>query len=203
MSVRIVRKAPIRPDAQPASRGSGGLLQRDYWAVLRQCRYTPREVIHILRRRFCEFPPEEFARFSRTSDVDESLDVEDVLKVKIRMAGEVGVCVVHIDENSITLGTLKGHPEAGRITFGAYRNDRGDVIFHIRSRARSKSPLQLAGFMATGDAMQTHTWASFIDRFAHTVGDGVIGSIQAEERRVEDVEEDASMNTPTFVARGD
>lgn len=198
-----MKRMQIDRDVQPASRGSGVLLQRDYWAVIRECKYTPGEVMLMLRKRFCEFPPEALVRFSRERESDEPLDVEDILKVKIRMAGEVGVCVRHADDYSLTLGTLKGHPEAGRITFGAYPSDRGDVIFHIRSRARSRSPLHVAGFLAAGDAMQTNAWTDFIDKLAHTVGDGVIGPIHAEECEVADTEDDASVDTPTFIARVD
>ena len=193
----------ITQDVQLAADGSGFLLQRDYWAVLRQCSLTPHEAIRVLKKRFCELSPEEFVRFSRSPDADELLNVDEVLTVKIRLSGEVGVRVVHADDNSVTLCTLKGHPEAGKITFGAYRTEQGDVIFHIRSRARSRSPLHFAGFITAGDAIQTNTWTDFIDRFAHTVGEGVIGKIQAVEREVDETDEDAATNTPTFIARGD
>lgn len=195
-------KVQTDQEIQPAADGSGYLIQRDYWAVLRECSLTPHDVIRILRKRFCELPPEQFVRFTRNTDAGELLDLEEVLTVAIRGAGEVGVRVIHTDDNSITLGTLKGHPEAGRITFGAYRTEQGDVIFHIRSRARSKSPFYLAGFLTAGDAIQTNTWTDLIDRFAHTVGEGVIGKIQALERTVDETDEDGAMNSPTFLARG-
>ena len=49
------------------------------------------------------------------------------------------VRVVDTNSLSLTLATDDGHPEAGRITFGVYPNDEGDIVFHIRSRARSGS----------------------------------------------------------------
>ena len=91
------------------------------------------------------------------------------LDIRIRPAQQCGVRVIHEDAQSFTLATLEGHPEAGRITFGAYRNPAGAVIFHIRSRARSTTALQRLGFLAIGDAMQTNTWADFI-RNAAAVG---------------------------------
>ena len=102
---------------------------------------------------------------------------------------------------AITLGTVGGHPEAGRITFGAYPNERGDVIFHIRSRARSSSATRYAGFLTAGESMQTNTWTDFIDRLAHTVGEGIVGAIQVETQEI-DEEEDEAIETPTFIARG-
>lgn len=142
-------------------------------------------------------------QFSRPGTSDDSIAEGDILYVRIRLTGEVKVRVAHICDNSVTLATLKGHPEAGRITFGAYRNDRNDVIFHIRSRARAKSRLHVAGFLILGDPMQTTTWADFIDRLAHIVGDGVLGSIHAEKCAVDPTDADAACDEPTFIARGD
>jgi hypothetical protein len=80
------------------------------------------------------------------------------------------------------------------------------VIFHIRSLARSSSPAKYAGFVAAGEPMQTNTWTDFIDRLAHSVGDGVAGVIHAE--KVEIDEDGASERpdqacSPTFLAVGE
>jgi len=101
---------------------------------------------------------------------------------------------------------LMGHPEAGRITFGAYRNDYGDVIFHIRSLARSSTRALQVGFLMMGEAMQTATWADFVTSVAFTFGEGVIGYVHVETsrlhgRRADDVE--ASALSATFIAEGD
>lgn len=184
-----------------AHEGAGPLLQRDYWAVIDGCQLSTRDIMRLVRERFPGFPPQDLVRFE-PAEPGRPLEVGDELRVNIRMEGETAVSVVHADENSMTLATLRGHPEAGRITFGAYRNEAGDVVFHIRSRARSSSPSRRAGFMAVGDPMQTNTWTDFIDRLAHTVGDGVVGMIHADVRHIDD-EEDSRIDTPTYIARGD
>ena len=71
---------------------------------------------------------------------------------------------------------LTGHPEAGRITFGAYRTVDGDVVFHIRSRACSSSLFNYLGFLVGGDPMQTATWTDFV-----IVGDEKPGWICEEQ----------------------
>ncbi|HEX6939561.1 MAG TPA: DUF1990 family protein [Longimicrobiales bacterium] len=188
----------------PARRGVGPLLQRDYWAVIRDCRLTPAEVVELAARRFPDFAPADLAAFRRVGRSGAPLDVGDEMEVRIRLAGTFRVRVVHRDRNSFTIATLVGHPEAGRITFGAYRNEFGDVIFHIRSRARSGSTAYYAGFLALGDALQTETWAEFLNRIAATAGSGVLAFIHAEKRELPpDAERPDATARPTFVAQGD
>jgi hypothetical protein len=132
-----------------------------------------------------------------------ALEVGDEMEVEIWKLGMFGVRVVHCDGNSLTIATLDGHPEAGRITFGSYRNARGEVLFHIRSRARAGSKLKYVGFVALGDAMQTNTWTGFIHRLALEAGDGVAGEIHVEKREVDEEPGDEAADRPTFIARGD
>ncbi len=193
----------MKDDVQLAADGIGPLLQRDYWAVIRGCRIEPTKVIQVVRERFAEFAPQNLAHFTFGADPDHPIGEGIVMNVKIRMVPEARVRVVHQDDCSITIATLGGHPEAGKITFGAYRNGHGDVIFHIRSRARASSAANLAGFLIGGDPMQTNTWTEFVDRVAHCVGDGVIRHIHAEKKKVQDEELDAELNAPTLIARGE
>lgn len=185
----------------PASLGAGPLLQRDYWAVIRESTCSPSEIVQIVRERFHAFPPQELVVFTYPEGHEGLLEVGDTIDVHITGAPDTAVCVVHVDACSLTLGTVKGHPEAGRITFGAYPNRRGDVIFHIRSRARSSSVFHLTGFLAAGEPMQTNTWTDFIDRLAHTVGSGIIGAIHADTQKVDVEEADHALDAPTFIAR--
>ncbi|HEX6587978.1 MAG TPA: DUF1990 family protein [Longimicrobiales bacterium] len=190
-------------EMQPATNGAGPLLQRDYWAVIAGSKLPPSGIIELLRERFPEFAPPELVKFSVADGCSAPIDVGDELDIEIRMAGECGVRVVHRDRNSLTLGTLEGHPEAGRITFGAYRNERGDVVFHIRSRARASGLTRYVEFLAGGDPMQTNTWVDFINALSMTVGSGIVESIRVEQREVEDDDADADQSAPTFLAKGD
>lgn len=192
-------------DVQPASSGAGPLLERDYWAVIENAHSTPAEVMEQVQSRFCAFPPTEVVTFERTGDPTR-LDVGDEMDISIRLAGACRVRVVHRDTCSLTLATLQGHPEAGRITFGAYRDEAGDVIFQIRSRARSSSLVTYIGFLFGGDPMQTSTWTAFIDNVAKACGQGVRGEVRAATRPVPDeewLESDHTMEGPTFIATGD
>jgi hypothetical protein len=199
-------------DAEQASElllpeaGTGPLLQRDYWAVIQDCQLRPLELMDLVSRRFPEFAPEELCIFKRVDEArqGEPLELNDELTVRIRGAGTFGVRVIHKSAQSLTLGTLPGHPEAGRITFGAYPNARGDVIFHIRSRARSGSTFHYWGFVTAGEAMQTNTWTEFVLRAAVTAGKGVIGAIHADTTELEDEPEGGDVeHGPTFIASGD
>jgi uncharacterized protein (UPF0548 family) len=127
-----------------------------------------------------------------------------ILDIVIHPGQHCGVRVIHEDLQSITLATLEGHPEAGRITFGAYRNPAGDVIFHIRSRARSTDRLSRLGFLAIGEAMQTNTWTDFIRNTAASVGAHIADVIHATTESVDEVaDDDEPLRAPTFVAVGD
>lgn len=183
---------------QPATAGSGPLLERDYWAVIAGEDLDPKAVVSLVARRFAEFAPPSLVRFHRHGG-DEELEVGEELTVNIVGAGACGVRVIHRDEGSLTIGTLKGHPEAGRITFGAYRHRSGEVLFHIRSRARSDSRFGRLGFLFAGDPMQTGTWADFVNNVAATAGAGVDGMIHVEKRHVTDEPGDEAMNGPTFI----
>jgi hypothetical protein len=189
-----------KTDLQHATHGEGPLLQRDYWAVLAGCRLRPSEVIARVKSSFCSLPPEALVEFEAPAGVSAGADLAILIKPGQRCA----VRVVHEDAQSLTLGTLAGHPEAGRITFGAYRNTAGEVIFHIRSQARSSTAVNLVGFLAIGEAMQTNTWTDFINRTAALVGARIDDAVHAETQEIEDSPGDSeSADSPTYRAVGD
>jgi hypothetical protein len=189
-------------DLATAVAGTGPLLQRDYWAVLDGCPLKPSEVVRFVSEHFERFAPEDVVRFSREHE-GVPIAVGEEIAVTIAGAGDCEVRAIHAGEQSFTLATKIGHPEAGRITFGAYRTERGDVLFHIRSRARSSDGLRYVGFLGIGEAMQTRAWTAFVNRVAVAVCRGVVGSIHAETCRCEDEPDEDAFTRPTYDARGD
>ncbi len=186
-------------DLLPATKGAGPLLQRDYWAVFADCPLKPSELIAFVKANFCQLPPPSLAQFVAESGMACGAE----LAITITPAINCRVRVVHEDAQSITLATLAGHPEAGRITFGAYRNPKGELVFHIRSRARSATTARLVGFLTMGEAMQTNTWTDFINRTAALVGAKVRDAIHADTESVDETADDETLSSPTFAARGD
>jgi hypothetical protein len=184
----------------PATKGTGPLVQRDYWAVFTGCNLKPSDVMAFVKSHFCELPPSSLVRFLAPDGVSHNAELD----IQIMPAQACRVRVMHESQQSITFGTLEGHPEAGRITFGAYRSPTGEVIFHIRSRARSSSTSNRVGFLAIGEAMQTNTWTDFINNTAAAVGARIRDAIRAETKEVEErPEDDHPLQTPTFLAVGD
>ena len=187
-------------DLLPATQGAGPLLQRDYWAVFTGCSLTPSAVIAHVKAHFCSLPPASLVSFEAPG----GLIPDATLNIVIKPGQTCAVRVVHDTPQSVTLATLQGHPEAGRITFGSYRNADRDVIFHIRSRARSTTTLKRIGFLAIGDAMQTNTWTDFIRNTAAAVGAQIVDAIHADTLHVDELPEDGEpLIAPTFTAVGD
>ena len=183
-----------------AEQGVGPLLQRDYWGVVRNAWASPRAVVATVRRYFPSFSPRDLASFERCDGRDAGLSMGDELFVTLPVAGRFLVRVTHVGDQSFTLATEPGHPESGRITFGCYRDSNDELVFHIRSRARSSSRRFRAGFLATGEVMQTSTWTDFVNRVGVAFGEGIDGFIHAATRLCEDEPERIARSEPTYMA---
>lgn len=182
-----------------ASDGVGPLFQRDYSAVIAGSSMSPEQVGKLLRERFVEFCPPETARFDRPDRSTDQLEPGDEIDICIALAGRCQVRVIHADEHSLTLRTLRGHPEAGRISFGARHDDRGRLEFRIRSRARSSGLLPYLGFHVLGKQMQARCWIRFIQRVAEACGGRIEGRIRVKTRRVDEEPSDQlGGDVPTF-----
>lgn len=183
-----------------ASEGTGPLLERVYMAVVEGTGITPEVLARAVRERFERFAPSETACFRRPDREPGPLDVGDEMAIKIALLGDCRVRVVHVDERSVTLRTLKGHPEAGRITFGAYRDDKGRPAFRILSRTRASGLTSYLGYLVLGKQMQSRCWIRFVDRVVTDCGGRVAGGrVRVRTRKVGAEPADApGADAPTF-----
>ena len=151
---------PATKDVIYAAAGAGPLLQRDYGAILVGGTHAHRRAWRSSsennsrnsgRRR----PPPSSTRVAWAR----RLEVGDEMGIRIGGFLPCRVRVVHVDDLSLTLRTLSGHPEAGRISFKAGRDDGGRLTFQIRSRARSGGLIHYLGFLLLGRTMQARCWS--------------------------------------------
>ena len=195
-------KAELRKIAYAAA-GCGPLFQRDYCGVIEGSEWTPETLGEEVRTHFVDFAPAETAAFQRPDGEGAPLKVGDELEIRISGVLPCKVRVVHADERSLTLRTLDGHPEAGRITFGAGRDGQGRLTFRIRSRARAGGLLHYLGFLLMGRVMQGRCWIRFIGCVADASGGRLFGPIRVTTERVDEEPADCSApDLPTFCCDG-
>jgi len=193
------RNATAVSEVAYAAGGVGPLLQRDYSGVIQGSRCTPEELARLVREQFVEFAPPETAAFQKTGDGDAPLKVGDEFRIRLGGFMPCRVRAVHIDDTTLTLRTLDGHPEAGRISFRAGRDDDQRLTFQIRSRARSGGMLKYLGFLLMGRAMQARCWIRFIGRVAEASGGRLASPVRVKTSRVEEEPADcAGLDTSTF-----
>jgi hypothetical protein len=188
-------------DVLYASDGRGPLLRRHYWGLIGESDASPEDVARLVREQFPRFAPPETAVFRREDGADgRPLELGDELNIQIALVGKCRVRVAHVDARSLTLRTLKGHPEAGRITFGADRDEQGVVRFRILSRTRASSWVNYAGFLMLGKQMQSKTWIRFVDEVAKAVGGSVIQAVRVEgpDTIAADASDAGPPDRPTF-----
>lgn len=177
-----------------AAAGTGPLLQRDYVGILQGGACSPESLAKLVRERFAEFGPPETAAFKSAQRPGKPLDEGDELDIWIGGFVPCKVRVVQVDDVSLTLRTLDGHPEAGRITFKAGRDDKGRLTFQIRSRARSGGILHYVGFLLLGRSMQARCWIRFIGRVAAGCGGTLVGPVRVKTAKVEQQAADCAGN---------
>jgi hypothetical protein len=184
---------------QPAPHGVGPLLQRDYVGVIAGSRLTPEEILWQIRMDFPRFSPKLLADFSRTDEQESPLELGDTMHIFLPGTGHCAVVVAHLEPRSLTLRTLKGHIEAGMITFGADYDEAARIMFRIRSRARIDQPVRFMGYWMGGMRMQTTIWATYVRRVAEASGGRLLGGVHCSTDRTEERPVDrAVVDHPTF-----
>ena len=163
--------------AQLAVEGTGPLLQRDYVGVIEGSRLSPEEVMLQVRAKFPSFSPKELADFTRPPGAAGPLLPGETMHVFMPGAGHSGVVITEADERSLTIRTLKGHFEAGRITFGAEHDPAGRLVFRIRSRSTIQNLPRLLAYQLMGIHVQTRIWTTFVQRAAEVSGGRIVGEV--------------------------
>ena len=151
-----------------ALQGFGQLWQKTYTVRLTGANVTPTEVVRVWKEDFPSFHPPQ-SRFYPSLD---GVAPGEVLLINASMRGMpvyTGVMVLYSDEESFTVMTAEGLPEAGWNTFSAYEED-GVTVAQIQSLARANDPIYEVGFRVVGATAQEQLWTHVLKSLAAHFG---------------------------------
>ncbi|WP_201983982.1 DUF1990 family protein [Hymenobacter rubidus] len=172
---------------QPASTGSGPLLERRYFIDVARPQHPPAQLMAQVQADVPHFSPDALANFKKKEGSDGLLKVGDEFSITILGPWDGCVRVTEVSATSFEFITLEGHPEAGRIRFEAHLLDeRPDVLrFEIRSWARSRDGLVAFAYdtLGGGKLLQEATWVEFCQRVAQACGGQALGEVVVETFR--------------------
>jgi hypothetical protein len=161
-----------------ALQGFGQLWQKTYRVRLTGADVTPKEVVRIWKEEFPSFHPPQ-SRFYPPLD---GVAPGEVMLINASVQGMpvyTGVVVLYADEESFTVMTAEGLPEAGWNTFSAYRDEDGTTVAQVQSLARASDPLYELGFRLIGSTEQEKIWTHVLTSLAARFG--VSGRVQLEK----------------------
>ena len=129
---------------------------------------TPNEVVRVWKEHFPEFHPPQNRFYPSLAGVQPG----EVLLINASMRGMpvyTDVRVIYADEESFTVMTAEGLPEAGWNTFSAYTDDDVHTVAQVQSLARANDPIYELGFRIVGSTEQerirTHVLKSLAAHF--------------------------------------
>jgi hypothetical protein len=188
-----------RRPPQYADEGVGHLFQRDYVVVIDGSDLTPEELVRAVRTEFPGLSPEPLASFSRPLRAHQPMERGDTMHIFLPLGGHAGVVLTHEDERQFTLRTQEGHFEAGRITFGARRDEIGRLVFRIRSRSTISHPVRYLMYLTGGMRMQKQVWLEFLKGVVRLSGGRRVGEPAVSTDIVNERPADrGETETPTF-----
>ncbi|MBH8560153.1 DUF1990 family protein [Hymenobacter negativus] len=172
---------------QPASTGSGPLLERRYFIDVQRARKSPAQLMAEVQADVPRFSPDALANFKKKEGDDSALKVGDEFSITILGPWDGCVRVTEVSATSFEFITLEGHPEAGRIRFEThYLDESPDVLrFEIRSSARSRDGLVAFAYdtLGGGKLLQEATWTEFCRRVAAASGGEALHDVVVETFR--------------------
>jgi anti-anti-sigma factor len=144
--------------------GFGQLWHKTYRIRLENQQLTPAETIQIWKQNLPKFKPAEKRFYPSPAGIRPG----EIILINARTQGgpiSTGVMVLYSGKNSFTLITPQGHPEAGWVTFSAYKDDH-ETVLQVDVLARSSDPLYELDFRLVGTRAQDRIWTHVLTSLA-------------------------------------
>ena len=178
-------------DAQPEQlpeEGIGALKRKRIWADISASRLTPEELFERFRRDFNEATPGIV-----DAEVEPGTDCEltpgATITMSLPVRGNVQVRVQEVTPVKATLVTVEGHPLAGAVRF--LSEQRGDQVrFEVQVYDRPANIADWFAMKTVGEAMQTRTWDSVVQRMIDESGGVAAQGIEHHEENLDDHQSD-------------
>jgi uncharacterized protein (UPF0548 family) len=173
-------------ELQPVERGYGPQFRRIYRTQIADAELDPQQLMRAVQENLNRPAPSAFARFQKVSGADGGLRVGDEYVVRMPGPWDGPVRVIAADPDSFVLATLRGHLEAGQISFRAASGPSGRLVFEIESRARSSGPLVhlLYHRLRFAKEVQAHMWISFLEGVVRAACGRMTGGIEMRTERI-------------------
>jgi NADH dehydrogenase len=184
--------ADALPEALP-SEGTGSLHRQRYWADIQGSRMTADQVFEMVRTQLGSLAPDSLMKVGVEPGTEKPIEEGATLTLSIPLRGHIQVRCMEIENNTITMVTLEGHPLSGAIRFDVEEPAPGIIRFEVRSFTRSSDLLDLVGMRTFGKVAQRATWRSVVDSVLTRSGGHAPQGVQEEEttltgKDAEDVE---------------
>lgn len=175
LEVALRKLADSLPENLPSD-GVGPLREKLFWADIIGSRMSCQGLFDYFCEHFAEIMPIDVGVEPGTpTRIAEGLTIT----MKLPLRGNVQVRVEQIDENSVTLATLEGHPIAGTVRFRFI--PRGEsVCFEIQVLDRSGNLVDLLAMESFGQFVQDTNWMLVVERVVKASGGTAAGGIQRD-----------------------
>lgn len=158
--------------------GFGQLWQKTFRVPLAGATVTPAEVVAEWKAELPRFKPAENRFYPSPGGI---VPGEVVLINAWTPGGPIatGVVVLYADDESFTLMTPQGHPEAGWVTMSAYTED-GVTVAQVQGLARASDPIYELAFRVMGSKLQDDIWVHVLTALAGHFG--VTGQVEVDHQ---------------------
>jgi hypothetical protein len=150
--------------------GFGKMWQKTYKVRLAGAEVSPAEVIKTWKENYQGFWPEGNKFYAPLSGIapGEVALISGAAPRGLKLS--TGVMVLYSDDESFSLMTAEGLPEAGWNTFSAYEDEDGTTVAQVQSLARASDPIYEVGFRLFGSTEQERIWTHVLTSLAARFG---------------------------------
>ena len=181
---RLVELADAVPEQTP-EKGVGRLQRRRFTIDIEQSKYRATDLLRRFREQFAQLVPFEAAA---EQNAPAHLESDATLTLGLPLRGHVQVRVERIDDHSITLATLEGHPLAGIVRFEFQDLPRSAVRFTIDAIDRPASRIDQISMALVGGLAQRRVWTQTAQNVAREAGGTAPDGVHEESWQLDDRE---------------